>query len=176
MTDTSNKTAPRWEPKEVKIKHGAFWYYSREKYVVPATGQEEDRLIQRFANQNDKVTLVLASDYNRGVEFGAFYTDDEVATYEARISGSVGVLDGEDIENGPANVPDLDDEGLADWLTATGQFDGHKKPNADEVVAAAGGDRELASRLLTAEERASGGDPRKGVKDGLSKVIEAEQA
>ena len=53
---------------------------------------------------------------------------------------------------------------------STGAFDGNKKPNAKEVVEAAGDDKEFADRLLKAEVQASGGEPRSTVKEGLEKV------
>lgn len=43
---------------------------------------------------------------------------------------------------------------------------------ADQVVEAAGDDAQLAQRLLDAETEAQGGEPRKTVESGLTKVIE----
>lgn len=45
-------------------------------------------------------------------------------------------------------------------------------PNIDETVALAEGDAAKARLVLEAEEAVSGGDPRVGVVDGLTKIIE----
>lgn len=58
-------------------------------------------------------------------------------------------------------------EQLEEWLK-----DEH--PTVAEVISAAGGDADLAQRLLDAEYAATGEDPRRGVEAGLTKIIEAE--
>jgi hypothetical protein len=63
---------------------------------------------------------------------------------------------------------------LVEWLTATGMFDGEKRPNVNEVVAAGDGNPELAKRLLAAEATASGDQPREGVVKGLQAVAAQE--
>lgn len=46
-----------------------------------------------------------------------------------------------------------------------------EKPTVQEVVDASGGDHEIAAKLLEAESAAQGGEPRKGVMDGLGVVM-----
>lgn len=62
-----------------------------------------------------------------------------------------------------AAAPAADDEVVAFVREAT----------VDDVVAKAGSDPLLAQRLLDAEHTANDGEPRKGVVDGLTKIIEA---
>ena len=56
-----------------------------------------------------------------------------------------------------------DQEQLVNWIKAA-------KPNANEVIAAAQGDPDKAAALMDAESEATGGQPRKTVMDGLSKI------
>lgn len=46
------------------------------------------------------------------------------------------------------------------------------EPNIDEVIAEVGNDPAKATAMLEAEETVSGGEPRKGVVEGLTKVTE----
>ena len=56
-------------------------------------------------------------------------------------------------------------EELADWISTD------PKPTVQEVVDASGGNADLARKLLEAESKATDGDPRKGVLNGLTAVI-----
>lgn len=51
-----------------------------------------------------------------------------------------------------------------------------KPPTVQSLLAAVGDDKELAARVLQAEETATKGDPRSSLKAGLDKVIAAEPA
>lgn len=53
---------------------------------------------------------------------------------------------------------------LVDWIH-------NDKPTINDVVQASGGDADLARKLLEAESKATNGEPRKGVLQGLSAVI-----
>jgi hypothetical protein len=191
-------TELKFDPVEVQIRHGIFWYFAREKQVVTDSNtgrlKEQDVLIQRVANQNDKITLHLESDYQRGVDHHAFWTDEELAA--ARVGptgvavvpvGADGTVDAPEpllegsTPGGGTEAPpeplshDLSDrpvEDLTEWIMAAGEFDGQKKPNAGEVISAAGNNPDLAQRLLDAEERARGDQgPRSTVVAGLESVI-----
>jgi len=59
---------------------------------------------------------------------------------------------------------------LADYIKGENPQGRALRPQ--EVVDLAGGDKELAHRLLMAENIASDGDPRKSVERGLTAVIE----
>jgi hypothetical protein len=186
----------KYEPQTVIIRHGIFWYFAREGTVVPneKTHLLEERtvLVQRIANQNDEITLELESDYNRGVQHHAFWTDEELAQVRALRATSpdtdtqgptreqLGVGPQEDGGGDDERMPldydlhEFDEESdVIEWLQGTGTFDGMKEPNVSEVVKAAREDPELARRLLAAEPLARGDKgPRDGVVTGLNKIIE----
>lgn len=203
------KSESSWEPREVVIRHGMFWYFVREKQVLPDAGKgnrltEQEVLVQRIANQNDTITLELESDYQRGVEHRAFWTDEELKAASAGSApavvpdGAEGTVDGpppalmqapgsqpsseggggedEPVDPSEVNVGELDNDELVEWLQGSGMFDGSRQPNADEVVSAIGDDPELAERMLSAEKRAHGEKYRKGVERHALKVQEAATA
>jgi hypothetical protein len=185
---------PEWEPREVVIRHGLFWYFAREKQVTPnpSTGrlQEQEVLVQRTAGQNETVKIWLESDYQRGLDHHAFWTEAELA--EAAGQARSNVLPtpalqageaGHDGEGGGEESPDpmevavgeLDSEGLRDWLTGTGEFDGARKPTAAEVTEKIGDDAELADRMLKAEV-ATREKPRVEIERHVDKVQESATA
>jgi hypothetical protein len=99
---------------------------------------------------------------SKGEEAHAFYTSDELDMMESTGSETVA----------PSQVSDISSLGeheLAEWIT-TGK-DGAAW-SADEVLEAVGSDKELAHRMLAAENIASDGDPRKGLTAGLTRIIE----
>jgi hypothetical protein len=56
-------------------------------------------------------------------------------------------------------------EQLAEWIR-------EERPTVNDVVQASDGDADVAQKLLSAESQAQDGEPRKGVVDGLSAVIQ----
>jgi hypothetical protein len=100
----------------------------------------------------------------KGERLHAFYTSDERKVLEAG--------------GNPDRPAALSEEGVS----AMGEFElaeyiGGNNPSgkalkADEVVELAGTDKDLAHRLLQAENIASDGDPRKTVEAGLTAIIE----
>lgn len=144
---------------EVTIKIRAFPYY--EDAVDPATG--ETRKVERVARRGDTVKLSDV-DYERARRFDAIRTEAEV---EAEADGEAEATPAEaaafDIET--ASV-----EELSGWIQ--GKYTDGDKPIVDEVVAEGTGDPELAKRLLEAENHATGGQPRVGVVNGLTEIIE----
>jgi hypothetical protein len=210
MSATTQAKADRvqdsFDPVTVVIRHGIFWYFAKEMVVVTDEKTkrlvESEQLVQRIANQNDEVTLVLESDYRRGVQHHAFWTDSEMEqirslrTREAahgvaavaqeplsiqapnadQLSASVGEGGGEDVRQPlDYDLNEFDEESdIIEWLQGTGTFDGMRKPNAQEVVKAAKDDATLARRLLAAEPLARGDEGlRTSVETGLNKIIEA---
>jgi hypothetical protein len=115
----------------------------------------EGRTIRRFATRGAKVDL-NAEDVKRGEEIDAFGDPNEVPDPD-EVSSEVEFT----------NVVDMSDDELDVWLE-------EDSPPVKEVIAAAEDDPESAVRLLDAEKRVTDGDPRKGVLDGLTKIIEAE--
>lgn len=158
------------EPVEKTIKHGVFWYHAPEVGIV--NGEEKVLLVERLAFHGDTIQIHRRADLDRGDEHGAFLTDEEAKARAAlaQIPPPVGSED-EGSEDEAPSLQDRPDDELVDYIMGTGEFDG-KKPNADQVVAAAGDDPDLAARLLDAEETAQGDKgPRQGVEAGLTKII-----
>jgi hypothetical protein len=160
MADTTER--------EVVIKHGVFWYYAPDTQVI--NGEEKELLIQKMAFNGERVTLTRQSDIARGEQYDAFYSDDEMRRLGIMSEESAVAAD-----TGEIPLRDRPDDEIVDWLMSTGEFDGNKKPTAEEVIAAAESDPDLAVRLLDAEETASGGNPRKTVDDALSRIIDADE-
>lgn len=154
---------------EKKIKHGLFWYYAPEP-TIDQSGAEAVVLVEKLAYHNDVVDIPREADVARGEKFGAFYTDAELKAQKS--DGA----EPEDVSEEDVELADLDEDELVDWLMGTGRFDGQPKPTVKDVVAAAGDDPDLAGRLLDAEDRASGEDPRAGVVSGLESIIEKHTA
>jgi hypothetical protein len=73
---------------------------------------------------------------------------------------------------GSVELSALDEDDLVDWLMGTGMFDGDPRPQEAEVLAAAQGDPEMASRLVSAEGRANPEVTRPGLLDALTKITE----
>lgn len=84
-------------------------------------------------------------------------------------AGAVGqtVAASPEVAAAPFDAGSASDGELAAWIKDA-------KPNADDTVAAAGEDAELAARLLDAEQAATGGNPRKTVVKGLEAVGQSE--
>lgn len=98
----------------------------------------------------------------KGEEAHAFYTSDELDMMESTGRETPTPDAGTDISA-------LGEQELAEWL-AFGK-DGNAW-SADEVLESVGEDKELAHRMLAAENIASDGDPRKGLTQGLTRIIE----
>ena len=97
-----------------------------------------------------------------GERDGAFYTSDELKNKD-----NPGAATAEAVSSG--NLSELGEHELAEWLK-TGS-DG-KAPTVNEVLEAVGNDKDLANRMLAAENIATDGDPRKGLETGLTAIIE----
>jgi len=157
-----------------------------EGYEVPEeySGQGDDRVIRalrfiytvqiddpiglkviepREAMNGETVTLeqigLLAQ--MKGEESHAFYTDDERERLE---------------EGGNPDEPPSPDSGGD--LSSMGEYELAEYIKANNLtvnatVALAGDDKDLAHRLLQAENIATDGEPRKGVEAGLTSIIES---
>jgi hypothetical protein len=170
-----------YKPKKVVIKHGAFWYHARELVVRPNkdTGEleEVEALVEKVANQNEELEVPLVKDYIRGMEIGAFWSDDEIGVDPQSPGGQAVVSAPEDqLDPGAvANFSELEAEDLVDFLMSTGMFDSRDKPTVDEVLDQVGDDPALAQRMLDAEASASGGSPRTTLEEGLLRIVERHE-
>jgi hypothetical protein len=166
MVDTT-ETTNNWR----RVRHGLFTYWEAEPTISP-DGQEVDRLVEKMAFQGAVINVPRDYDLKRGEQFGAF-TDERFDDEGQPLSVSGAEDEGAEGTD-EVDLDELDDSELVEWLTATGMFDGEKRPNVNEVVAAGDGNPELAKRLLAAEATASGDQPREGVVKGLQAVAAQE--
>jgi hypothetical protein len=138
-------------------------------YTVAVEGPGDVITIEaREAKRNETVTLeqigLLAQQ--KGERSGAFYTDEERERIEAGenpdqpLSSSSG-----------GDVSSMGEYELAEYIKGANP-DG-KELTVNETVALAGGDADMAHRVLQAENIATDGEPRKGVETGLTSIIEA---
>lgn len=134
---------------EATIKHRAFAYYADEEGLRP-DGTVGDIRVERIARRGDTIELDDVQ-YQRGNAHGAFVTDEDRAAQEA--TGEQELV----IETATVQQ-------LAEWIE-------EDKPNVNDTVGASGGDAAVAARIMEAENMATGGKPRSGVVEGLTKVI-----
>jgi hypothetical protein len=72
---------------------------------------------------------------------------------------------------GTETVSELGEYELAEWLA--GEAEGQTKaPTQAEVLEEVGDDKDLAHRMLQAENIRADGDPRKGLEVGLTRIIQ----
>lgn len=149
-SSSSSSDAPTDNLKEVVIAHRSFPYMEEIDHPYePGKTVYNDRVAYR----GDSVK-VFPRDYERGVRLGSFLKKGQTV---------------EDLSTGgkpPAEFSAIDatDTELIEWIKNEG-------PTAQQVVDASEGDAETADRLLSAENAATGNDPRKAVVAGLEAVI-----
>lgn len=95
----------------------------------------------------------------KGERHHSFYTTAEL---EARERGDVAV------EGGPTNPSEMGEFELAEWIK---NGEGGRERTINEILEAVGDDKDLAHRMLQAENIASDGDPRSGLEQGLNRII-----
>ena len=114
------------------------------------------RVVQRVAVRGDQIDYEKLSprDQERADRFDVFYTQDEIDAKNGVVTSTstTSALDTDDVQ------------ALANWIK-------DDEPTITEVLELAGDDSELAKRLLDAENRATGNEPRKGVELGLQRII-----
>lgn len=132
----------------VKIKIRAFPYYTREQH--PVTGEDVHK--EHLAYKDDEIEL-SERDYKRALEFDAIYTGNEPDPDTVGADSVVADEESDDVRE------------VAAWITES-------KPTIEETLDSAGGDPDRAELLLEAENLATGGQPRKGVVDGLQALID----
>jgi hypothetical protein len=115
------------------------------------------------AMQGEEVTLdqigLLAQ--MKGESSHAFYTDEERERLE-----ETGNPDAPTQAESGGDLSSMGEYELAEYIKANNL-------TVNETVALAGGDKDLAHRLLQAENIATDGEPRKGVEAGLTSIIES---
>lgn len=135
-------------------------------YTVETTDAAGNSVIvSRLADRDAEVRVdqigLLA--LKKGEDNHSFYTDDELDRKSR--TGRETAAPAEDTD-----ISSLGEVELAEWLQ-TGK--GGKPFTMDEVLEAVGDDKDLAHRMLAAENIASDGDPRAGLEKGLTSIIES---
>jgi hypothetical protein len=154
-------------------------YTSPEEY----SGQGDDRIVRnlRFmytvqyeddagntlvsaqeALQGDTVTLEQIGQLGlkKGEESHAFYTSEERERIEAGGSPDEPLALGSG-----GDVSTMGEYELSEYIKTNNL-------TVSDTIALAGGDKDLAHRVLQAENIATDGEPRKGVETGLTSIIE----
>lgn len=152
------------------VRHGLFWYYVPEEQVI--NGEEKVTLVQHTAFSGEAVDVYLNSDMERAEKHGALYSEAESGKLSREPLHPGAIMPETDEELEEVEIAELDDQELVEWLQSTGAFDGEPKPNATQVIQAAGDDKALAQRLMAAEASATGNESRKAVEAGLQKVLD----
>lgn len=157
----------------VYVKHKLFTFFvpltdaDGEAIVVTGKrGQERNKLktVHRQRFEAIRLDEIPPDELERGEALGAFFTENELAEQRGRQEAAA------EAAAGATEVPegglDYDDhDALVAWIR-------DQRPTAAAVVAAAGDDSDKAEALLQAEVEATGGQPRKSVKEPLEKIIQ----
>jgi hypothetical protein len=145
---------------EKTIKHLQFWYV--QSYDDPISKQTVQK--ETIAYQGDTVEISSDADLARGEELGAFYTDAELAAFSGEAPDEGGGTD-------ELTAPDLvtaSTDDVADWMDETGAT----IDTLLEMVNGSSDPETAAKKVLDAENIARSGDPRKGLVEGLTTVME----
>lgn len=135
---------------------------SDEEIGTPVTDEHGEPVIlkiRHLAKYGETVDFSDA-DIARGEEIGAF---DPPPIEIPNVVTPQGAGD-EPKGDGEPPAPAEDPEG---WLREA-------RPSVKDVLEAAGTDKELAQRLLDAEDAVTDGKPRKGVVEGLTALVDAQ--
>lgn len=171
-----------------RIKFRLFHYYEERTTLGQLT------LVEKQAFFGEVVEIPREEDIARGEELGAFYTAEEEKQIKA---GTYRGPDWETLAAGPmtpAFTPEEEaaragvgmeasEEGKTEEIAGNGEFDAatasseevaeHIKANSltvPETVALAGGNPDLAEKIIEAENMASENDPRAGVVGAMEKL------
>lgn len=126
------------------IRHKAFSY----RVLVDSPVDPNKKVFaEKLARRGETVDL-LADDIARGERHGAF------ETAKTKAEDAVKELDAADMSDGDL-IRAIKDRGL----------------NVNQTIALSKGDPEQAKRILTAENAATGNDPRVGVTEGLKALL-----
>lgn len=104
----------------------------------------------------------------RGEKYHEFYTTAELK----RLRSGADDVAAAAAAPSAINISEAGEFELAEWLKAEDPGTG-RPPTIDAVLEAVGDDKELAHRMLQAENIATDGQPRRGLEAGLSSIIAA---
>ncbi len=160
------------------IKDLQFWY--REAFKDPYSG---DTLVrEKIASRGETITITHPEDLRRGDEANSFYTDEELdsgahlrpADLNTEVQDQDQVPEtpeaGAEAPGTPTSAPNLSEDSVDDiaaWMTA-------ERPNVSTVLELAyqySDDEDALNKLLDAEDQFTGDEARKGVVEGVQKIL-----
>lgn len=152
---------------EVKVKIGYVTY--TKSFPNPADPDGPDQAVQATGDYGDVID-VNDHDLERLEALDAI-TDADEELPPAGVPRSVAEAEaqaGAEEDSGEFDASEAGDDELVEYLRT-------QQPNVSETVALAGDDPDLAQRLIDAETALAaeeGGEPRKGVIDGLERIAD----
>lgn len=135
-------------------------------YLVEVTDAAGNKVLEpREAMRDEEVTIdqIGLIGLEQGESNHSFYTDDELARIQDQGRASEPVT-------ADTDITDLGEFELSEWLETTNPDTG-RVWTINEVLEEVGDDKDLAHRMLQAENIRSDGDPRTGLEKGLQAVI-----
>lgn len=124
-------------------------FLSFHYFVAKKDAMGNQIMSRRDAYKGDVITGLSEEDILRGIELGALVEADSP---EAEL-----VQKGQEFSA-------MSVEELADWML-------EQQPTIPEVLEAIGDDKDLAARMLEAENFATGNDPRAGLAEAVAKIV-----
>lgn len=124
-----------------------------------------DVLVAADVRRDEEVTIeqIGLVSLRKGESNHSFYTTQELERIKNPGAGL-------EVVTAEADVSALGEFELSEWLKTQNPETG-REPTIDEVLERVGDDKELAHRMLQAENIATDGEPRKGLELGLSNII-----
>lgn len=142
---------------EKTIKHLQFWYTK----TIERAGNKVP--VEQIAYQGDTVDITEAEDLARGEDNGAFYTDAELAAFAGEAPPEPDGTGG-DVPM-PADFATATVDDIADWMEDS-------RASIPQLLEIANENPDAANRILEAENKIQSGDPRKGLVEGLTAVVQ----
>lgn len=129
---------------------------------------------ERLLNRGDKVTVqelgLIALE--KGERLGAFFTTEELKAGAAGAAPGIVKVSSAELEAGDqASISEMGSHELVLYLSGEGA---EKAPTVPEILEAVGSDKDLAKRVIDAENERDKDDPRKSLIDSLTKLAESE--
>jgi hypothetical protein len=135
-----------------KVKALSFRYFAETE---DASGNKMLHSVEVARDQEVTADQIGSIALAMGEREGLFYTDKELKGPSTSSADSGEAFD-------PASAGEFE---LAEWLK-------NDKPTINEVLEVVNDDKDLAHRMLQAENIATEGDPRSGLEAGLTSIIE----
>lgn len=151
--------------KKVKIRHAGFTY-SKQHEVMSPSGEVQNVWNRVHAFRGETVTLEVEQDYKLGLAEGAFWTSD----YDPE----TGVP--KDLEPEGEEADEFEEDEVEVDSASDAELEAFVKDNTIAVVLELADTPERAQRLLDAENRSTGNDPRKTLEAEIQRRLEEWKA